>query len=280
MSENVKEEKGILKNKKICISIIGILIIVLLGGLYMVFHKDKSVPKDKYAKLFDIDAKEFEECMKEDGRSVSTEAFTFTLERYIYDKKMKVGFCEFAIQQNDGGNDLLKQAINNGIGKLKIGEDSYKISPFIPVVVISREKLEGNTLYYYVRFYDEEDDFGHEDSICINDKKTENSLGGDYYFELEDTIGTNRKSYSEGDTKMYLSPLVFSYVYLEDFEMNLSLTGDETDIPLIKNGSRIKDTFWISYLEEGFPGDMVFVNICDVGPIQKVMLNGEEYELK
>ena len=52
MSENVKEEKGILKNKKICISIIGILIIVLLGGLYMVFHKDKSVPKDKYAKLF------------------------------------------------------------------------------------------------------------------------------------------------------------------------------------------------------------------------------------
>lgn len=280
MSENVKEEKGILKNKKICISIIGILIIVLLGGLYMVFHKDKSVPKDKYAKLFDIDAKEFEECMKEDGRSVSTEAFTFTLERYIYDKKMKVGFCEFAIQQNDGGNDLLKQAINNGIGKLKIGEDSYKISPFIPVVVISREKLEGNTLYYYVRFYDEEDDFGHEDSICINDKKTENSLGGDYYFELEDTIGTNRKSYSEGDTKMYLSPLVFSYVYLEDFEMNLSLTGDETDIPLIKNGSRIKDTFWISYLEEGFPGDMVFVNICDVGPIQKVILNGEEYELK
>ena len=193
---------------------------------------------------------------------------------------MKVGFCEFAIQQNDGGNDLLKQAINNGIGKLKIGEDSYKISPFIPVVVISREKLEGNTLYYYVRFYDEEDDFGHEDSICINDKKTENSLGGDYYFELEDTIGTNRKSYSEGYTKMYLSPLVFSYVYLEDSEMNLSLTGDETDIPLIKNGSRIKDTFWISYLEEGFPGDMVFVNICDVGPIQKVMLNGEEYELK
>ena len=88
MSENVKEEKGILKTKNMyqhnrnshyC----------AFGGLYMVFHKDKSVPKDKYAKLFDIDAKEFEECMKEDGRSVSTEAFTFTLERYIYDKKNK-----------------------------------------------------------------------------------------------------------------------------------------------------------------------------------------------
>lgn len=280
MSENVKEEKGILKNKKICISIIGILIIVLLGGLYMVFHKDKSVQKDKYAKLFDIDAKEFEECMKEDGRSVSTEAFTFTLERYIYDKEMKVGFCEFAIQQNDGGNDLLKQAMDDGMARLEIGEDSYVISPFIACVTITREKLEGNTLYYYVRFYDKEDDFGHEDSICIDDENTKNRLEGDYYFELEDTIGTNRKSYSEGYTKMYLSPLVFSYVYLEDSEMNLSLTGDETDIPLIKNGSRIKDIFWINYSEEGFPGDMIFVNICDVGPIQKVMLNGEEYELK
>lgn len=275
MSKFLKSVKDISKSKKICIVVV--LVGVLLVSTYMLFQKDKSTPSDEYEKFYDIDAKEYQEFLKEDGRSINTGVFTITLESYIYDKDTKAGFCKFAIRQNDGGTNLLEHALDwSGTG-VNLGEYGYEISPQMSGSVGARRKLKDDTLYNYVRFYVGTYVAGCEDKIYVDDATTDTL--SDYCFDLEETIGTKGKSYSDDYIKIDLSPLALS-IESNDTIQNVSLIGDKKKI-LLEDGVITEGVGSSRYSGSGYQGIILrFINPYDIEQVQKVNINGKEYKFE
>lgn len=106
--------------------------------------------------------------------------------------------CKFSIRQNDGKTDLLELSEWwNGTSV-----DNYSIEPIMSGSQGTRFRLEGDVLYYYLRFYASEYSEGYEDRVYIDDYRTVE--WNDYYFELE---GTDGMTYSASDITIKPSPL-------------------------------------------------------------------------
>ena len=230
-------------------------------------------------KLFNIDSVAYKDFVCVDGRSITTDIVTITLDRYIYDYDAKMAFCKFSIRQNDGENNMLLNALRfRGSCGGELGNMAYGITPLLKSS--GREtwcKLEGNVLYYYLRFYEGYYLPEYTDKICIDDSRTDDEA--DYYFEIEGTKGIT-KTFSGSQGIIKVSPLgliiewheeITDVVICTNKTKHVLVKDRTTDVGIAHNAGvyQSKKDCWNRIIG--------FREVYNLNEIDKVIINGTEY---
>ena len=240
--------------------------------------------EEKYAeereKFFDIDSVEYKDFAYEDGSSITTDIVTITLDSYIYDYDAKMALCKFSIRQNDGENDMLLTALRfRGSIGVELDDMAYGITPLVKSSG-GRDawcKLEGNVLYYYLRFYEGYYLPEYTDMICIDDSRTDN--WADYYFEIKGTEGIT-KTYSGSQGIIKVSPLGLIIEWHEEIT-DVVICTNETEHVLVKDRTTdvgIAHNAGVYQSKKDCWNRIIgFHEVYNLNEIDKVIINGTEY---
>lgn len=259
------------KTKKILI--LGMFVIIVIIISTVICSKKNKNPKpdtDEYREFFDIDSIQYEDLLKSDGETISLDSISVTLESYIYDKETRSGLCKFSIRQNDGKTDLLELSEWwNGTSV-----DNYSIEPIMSGSQGTRFRLEGDVLYYYLRFYASEYSEGYEDRVYIDDYRTVE--WNDYYFELE---GTDGMTYSASDITIKLSPLALLIEGNQEVnDIIICIDGEEKTI--MKDGAADKTVTSTRHSNGGYQSlTLGFMEVYNIKNVDTIKINDKEYEL-
>ena len=259
------------KNKKILILGTFVIIVIIISSvIYSKKNKNPKSDTDEYKGFFDIDSIQYEDLLKKDGETINLDSISVTLESYIYDKGTRAGLCKFSIRQNDGKTDLLELSEWwNGASV-----DNYSIEPIMSGSQGTRFRLEGDVLYYYLRFYASEYSEGYEDRVYIDDLRTVE--WNDYFFELE---GTDGKTYLASDITINLSPLALLIEWNQEVkDIIICINGKEKTI--MKDGVVDKNVTSTRHSNGSYQSLTVgFMEVYNIKNIDTIIINDKEYKL-
>lgn len=245
----------------LAVSSVGIY--VLSGkSIFEVFFKERNVG---YAiELLDYN-----------GQSYTIDDYTITLEQTLYDSKIHVGYCVFAIIKEAGKPEAKLNPWNQAEGNV-YGEDGrFAIQQFATWTV--NYEYIGDTLYQYISFKADET---FEQTIELLDLKSSNEDGEfeRYKFSIKDTSKVREYELNE-TTNLVLSPLGVSLECSQNIgEMKVTLHYKNGDTEVVVDTNDDIGTAYYRNSEEGeyVTYQCVFENIKDILDIECVEFNGRK----